>query len=65
MRGGVRSRTEASPSPSLLPMSGITPVHRIASWNGEFLDNSEQAFAGLFQHDGMLTVGEAQLRPCL
>jgi len=46
-------------------MSGITPVHRIASWNVEFLDNSEQPFAGLFQHDGMLTVGEAQLRPSL
>jgi hypothetical protein len=29
-------------------MSGITPVHTIASWNVEFLDNSEQPFRRTF-----------------
>jgi hypothetical protein len=36
-------------------MAGIKDTQRIAAWNVEFLDNTDQSFAGLFQAKDMVT----------
>ncbi|KAF8853666.1 hypothetical protein BDZ45DRAFT_677476 [Acephala macrosclerotiorum] len=47
-------------------MAGIKDTQRVAAWNVEFVDNTDQSFAGLFQAKEMITCQDTfdELRLC-